>query len=117
MAAGGRLPRRSGPLGRSGWGSGSRGPLYLQGTRASGPATPVAPRLRGAASESGEAGNPGTLGMTNLFGNAKDRFQDELSSRAKPRDLRCAPRPFRMPVDTLRDYSGFRQVPSAETEF
>jgi hypothetical protein len=29
------------------------------------------------ASESGEAGNPGTLGMTILFGNAKYGFQDE----------------------------------------
>jgi hypothetical protein len=33
------------------------------------------------ASESGEAGNPGRLGMTILFGNAKYGFQDELSSR------------------------------------
>ena len=33
------------------------------------------------ASESGEGGNPGTLGMTILFGNAKYSFQDELSSR------------------------------------
>ena len=33
------------------------------------------------ASESGEVGNPGTLGMTILFGNAKYSFQDELSSR------------------------------------
>src|ERR1700678_3077273 len=32
------------------------------------------------------------VGMTILFGNAKYRFQDELSSRAKPRDLRCASR-------------------------
>src|SRR5580698_924461 len=31
-----------------------------------------------------------SLGMTILFGNAKYRIQDELSSRAKPRDLRCA---------------------------
>ena len=40
----GRLPRGSGQLGRSGWGPGSGGPLYLQGTRTSGPGEPqIAP--------------------------------------------------------------------------
>jgi hypothetical protein len=33
------------------------------------------------AGASGEAGNPGTLGMTILFGNAEYSSQDELSSR------------------------------------
>jgi hypothetical protein len=46
------------------------------------------------ASESGEAGNPGTLGMTILFGNAKYSFQDELSSR-----------PARSVVERLSDLS------------
>jgi hypothetical protein len=44
------------------------------------------------ASESGEVGNPGTLGMTILLGDAKYSFQDELSSRPERRDLRFAPR-------------------------
>ena len=41
------------------------------------------------ASESGEGGNPGTLGMTILFGNAKYSFQDELSSRPELPRISC----------------------------
>ena len=41
------------------------------------------------ASESGEGGNPGTLGMTILFGNAKYSFQDELSSRPERTRISC----------------------------
>jgi hypothetical protein len=40
-------------------------------------------------SESGEAGNPGTLGMTILFENAKYSFQDELSSRPERTRISC----------------------------
>ena len=40
------------------------------------------------ASESGEAGNPGTLGVTILFGNAKYSFRDELSSRPDVQESR-----------------------------
>jgi hypothetical protein len=40
-------------------------------------------------SESSEAGNPGTLGMTILFGNAKHCFQDELSSRPERTRISC----------------------------
>jgi hypothetical protein len=56
------------------------------------------------------AGNPGTLGMTILFGNAKYSFQDELSSRPERSEVEgSAVQSSDFPiVESYRDEALFR---------